>query len=256
MGRGTEDAPQGRRVAAAVHGLDEIAHVRDPDDLVERFTVHRMARVRRCEHALERLLERRAGPRAPPLRARPTARIGGYLLHPSKTFGEHVLLAVLDLALVGQSRSSGVRLHLGVSSCSAPGGFEAEHADRLPRSSGGSSRISAEAAEGRATARAAGPLARSWTTIPFGTSLADHDVQVRWGSPAARGSAAATVGSAARTRAPASQARPRAPIPGGVDRDADCIAGVDPADWLVHPAAGARPAAPLRSARGFACAAR
>ena len=37
---------------------DEVAHVQDPDDLVERFPVHRITGVRGLEHGAERLLGR------------------------------------------------------------------------------------------------------------------------------------------------------------------------------------------------------
>ena len=111
---------------AVVHGGEEVAHVQDADDVVERLAVDRVARVRRVEHRRERLLRRHLdrdrgdlGPRHHHVRR--------VLVAEDEDLVDHLLLFVLDLALLARARQQHAQLGLGERIALRAGRLEPEH---------------------------------------------------------------------------------------------------------------------------------
>ena len=97
--------------APVVHGGEEVAHVQDADDVVERLAVHRVARVRRVEHRRERLLRRQLDRDRDDLGPR-HHHVGGVLVAEDEDLVDHLLLLVLDLALLARAREQHAQLGL------------------------------------------------------------------------------------------------------------------------------------------------
>ena len=82
------------RDPALVHRLEEVAHVEDADDLVERAAVDGVARVRRFDHGLQRLLGRQVDGERDHLGPR-HHHVGDFLVGEVEDLVEHLLLAPL-----------------------------------------------------------------------------------------------------------------------------------------------------------------
>ena len=76
---------------------DERADVQDPEDVVERLPVHRVARVRRVEHEPQRLLRGHLDRQTDDVGPR-HHHVGRLLLGEVEDLVEHLLLDRLDLA--------------------------------------------------------------------------------------------------------------------------------------------------------------
>ena len=119
--------------AAVDERREEVAHVQDADDLVERVAVDRVARVRRLDHRRQRLLGRQVdrerdhlGPRHHHGR--------DLLVGEVEDLVEHLLLLLLELALLGRAREQHLQLGLRVDLHLAAGRLQPERAqDRLAR---------------------------------------------------------------------------------------------------------------------------
>ena len=104
---------------------EEVAHVQDADDVVERAAVDRVARVRRLDHRGQRFLRRQVdrerdhlGPRHHHGR--------DLLVGEVEDLVEHLLLLLLDLPLLGRAREQHLQLGLGVDLHLAAGRLEPE----------------------------------------------------------------------------------------------------------------------------------
>src|SRR6266545_3313881 len=85
------------RDAALVHRLDEVAHMQDADHLVERAAVDGVARVRRVEDRLQRLLRRQVDRECDDLGPR-HHHLVDLLVGEVEDLVEHLALLLLDLA--------------------------------------------------------------------------------------------------------------------------------------------------------------
>ena len=85
-----------RRDAAVVNRAEEVANVEDPEDLVERSSIHGITRERRVDDRAQRLLGRHVGGDPDDVRAR--HHHGGDLLRREvEDLVEHLLLGLLEL---------------------------------------------------------------------------------------------------------------------------------------------------------------
>ena len=144
----------------------------DADDVVERLAVDRVARVRRVEHRLERLLRRQVdrdrdhlGPRH--------HHVGDLLVGEVEDLVEHLLLAVLDLALLGRAREQHPQLGLGVRLVLGAGRLRARAARGSTSVERWSSQISGRKTmkKARTGVESASAVRSGWpSAIPFGTS--------------------------------------------------------------------------------------
>ena len=166
---------------AVVHRLDQVADVQHADDVVERLAVDGVARVRRLEHRLERLLGRQRDRDRDHLRPR-HHHVGDLLVGEVEDLVEHLLLLVLDLALLGRAREQHPQLGLRVRLVLRAGRLEPERAQDQRRSSRCSSQISGRKTTknqlhgGRDGERRSLRIAER---DPLRHELADHDVEVR-----------------------------------------------------------------------------
>ena len=92
---------------------DQIADVDDPDDLVERLPIHRVARVRRLEHRRHRLLGRELDRERDDVRSR-HHHVRDLLLGEVEHLVEHLPLVLLDLAVLGRDLEEHLQLGLRV----------------------------------------------------------------------------------------------------------------------------------------------
>ncbi len=105
LGLGDDEGRPGDRLEAhrrdpeVVHRREEIAHVQDADDLVERVPVHGVARVRRVDDGRERLLRRHVGRDRHDIGPWHDHR-GDLLRREVEDLVEHLLLGLLELAHV------------------------------------------------------------------------------------------------------------------------------------------------------------
>ena len=166
---------------AVVHRLDQVADVQHADDVVERLAVDGVPGVRRFEHRLQRLLGRQVdgdrdhlGPRHHHVRDLLVAEVEDLV--------EHLLLRVLDLALVGRAREQHAELGLGVRLHARFRADAGRAARRIASVELCSSQISGRSVRKN---RRTGPGDEQRHTLrvverdPLGHELADHDVQVR-----------------------------------------------------------------------------
>ena len=99
---------------AAVHQRrEEVAHVQDPEDLVERAAIDGVARVRRLHHRLEGLLGREVDRECDDVHAR-HHHVGGLLVAEVEDLGDHLLLLLLDLPEPLRAVEQHAQLRLGV----------------------------------------------------------------------------------------------------------------------------------------------
>ena len=97
---GSRDRLEAHRCdSEVVHRREEIAHVQDADDLVERVPVHGVARVRRVDDGRERLLRRHVGGDRHDVRPGHD-HCGDLLRREVEDLVEHLLLRLLQLAHV------------------------------------------------------------------------------------------------------------------------------------------------------------
>ena len=101
-------------------GSEEVAHVQDADDLVERAAVHRVARVGRFHHRFERLLRRKVDRERHHLGPR-HHHVGSLLVPEIEDLGDHLLLLLLDLAVPLRAVEEHPQLHLRVDVPVGPG---------------------------------------------------------------------------------------------------------------------------------------
>ena len=99
--------------SALVQRGEQIAHVEDADDLVERVAVDGIARVRRLEHRSERLLGGHVGLDRDHLRPR-DHHLVHLLVGEVEDLVEHLALPVLDLAGLARDVQQHLQLGLGV----------------------------------------------------------------------------------------------------------------------------------------------
>ena len=88
--------------------------MQDPDDLVERLAVHRVASERRVEHGAERLLGRHLDRDRHDLGTR-HHHVGCLLVREVEHLVEHLALALLDLTVLGRDLEQHLELRLRVS---------------------------------------------------------------------------------------------------------------------------------------------
>ena len=154
--------------------------MQDPDDVVERLAVHRVARVRRVEHRLERLLRRQRDRDRGHLGAR-HHHVGDLLVGEVEDLVEHLLLLVLDLALLGRAREQHPQLGLRVSLALGARRLELErtqdHLGRPLEQPDQRPEHDEEHADGARDPE--GGALRVPERDPLGNELADHHVQVR-----------------------------------------------------------------------------
>ena len=164
---------------ALVHRGDQVADVEDADDLVERVAVDGVARVGRVEHEPQRLLRREldrerdhVGPR--------DHHVGDVLVGEVEHLVDHLLLAALDLALLGRAREQHPQLDLGMRRVLGAGHLLAERLQhvlgRALQEPDERLEEDEEPAHGRRH-RKRDPL-RVAERDPLRDELADHDVQV------------------------------------------------------------------------------
>ena len=111
---GPQDVLDARvREADVVHRREEVAHVEDADDLVERAAVDGIARVRRVDHRGEHLLGRQVDRERDHLGPR-HHHVRGLLVGEVEDLVEHLLLLRLDLAAPGRVAEQHPQLGLGV----------------------------------------------------------------------------------------------------------------------------------------------
>ena len=167
------------RDAAVDEGREEVAHVEDPDDVVERLPVDRVARVRRVDDRGKAFLGRQVdgqrhdvGPRHHHLR--------DLLVGEVEDLVEHLLLLLLELAALGGSVEEHLQLGLGESAALLTRRLEPEdaqygvgrvleHPDQRPHQD-------EEPADGPGDED--GGRLRVPQGDSLGNELADHDVQV------------------------------------------------------------------------------
>ena len=109
-----------------MHGGEEVAHVQHADDVVERLAVDRVARVRRVEHRRERLLGRHLDRDGRDLGPR-HHHVGRVLVAEDEDLVDHLLLFVLDLALLARAREEHAQLGLRERVALRAGRLEPEH---------------------------------------------------------------------------------------------------------------------------------
>ena len=101
------------RDAAVDERGEEVAHVEDADDVVERLAVDRVARVRRVDHRREALLRREVDRERDDLGPR-DHHVGDLLVREVEDLVEHLLLLRLELARLGRAVEEHLQLGLRV----------------------------------------------------------------------------------------------------------------------------------------------
>ena len=163
-----------------MHRLDQVADVQDADDVVQRVAIDGVARVRRLEHRLQRLLRRQRDRDRHHLGAG-HHHVGDFLVGEVEDLVEHLLFLVLDLSLLRRRAEEHAQLGLGVRLVLGARWLEAEraqdqrgrfleHPDQRPEDE-------KEPVDGRRQ-RERGALGMA-ERDPLRHELADHDVQVR-----------------------------------------------------------------------------
>ena len=108
-----------------VEGRDEVAHVEDADDLVERLAEDGIARVGRLEHRRERLLGRHLDRDADDLGPR-HHHVRRLLVGEVEDLVEHLALVLLDLAPLGRDLEQHLQLGLRVGLAVGAVGIDAD----------------------------------------------------------------------------------------------------------------------------------
>ena len=113
IGRSEQRLEVEARQPTVVNRLEEIAHVKDADDVVERLPEDGITRVRRVEDDGERLLGRHVHRNRCDVGLR-HHHIGDVLVPEDEDLVDHHPLVLLDLALLGGARDEHAQLGLGV----------------------------------------------------------------------------------------------------------------------------------------------
>ena len=168
------------RHTALSHRVEQIAHVEDADDVVERPPVDRIARERRVHDGFQALLGRQVDRERHDL-GTGHHHVRGLLVREVKDLVEHLLLLLLDLAMLGRLGDEHAELRLGEDIVLAAGRLQPEPAQHDLRRSLQYPDQRAEEREERAHGCGHGerrPLG-VLKCDAFWNELADHDVQVR-----------------------------------------------------------------------------
>ena len=207
-----------------MHRGEQVAHVQDADDVVERLAVDRVARVRRVEHGGERLLGRHLDRDRDDLRPG-HHHVGDVLVAEDEDLVDHLPLALLDLALLRRAGEEHAQLRLRERLALRAGRLEPERragrVGRLPQHPDDGAKTVKNARTGAETQSA---VPSAWpSATPFGTSspiTTWKKVRIAYARTIARTVAIHLSNSRD------SVASPRAPMPSDVSVTPSCIAAM------------------------------